>query len=183
MCRLKQTKTELRQEWKEVRRAIPERPEKNRRIRENFLTCSALKQAKSVFLYLSFGDEVETIPILEELFARGIRVLVPRCHRSAKRMDAVEITAFSQVNPGTYGILEPDPHLPAVSPAEIDVAVVPALAFDQDGFRLGYGGGYYDRFLAEFSGVSVGLAFSDCVTERLPREPFDKPVDTIITET
>lgn len=182
MCSLKETKTQLRRSWKEVRASVPDRDNKNRQIQEKFLTDSAMKQAKSVFLYLSFGSEVDTIPILEELLRRGVRVSVPRCHKETRTMDAVAITHLSQLKPGAYGILEPEPALPIISPKEIDLAVVPALAFDKEGYRLGYGGGYYDRFLAEFSGISVGLAFSDCITEHLPREEFDKPVDVVITE-
>ncbi len=182
MCSLKQTKTQLRREWKAVREEIPHRAEKNQRIQEKFLTHSAIKQAKSVFLYLSFGSEVDTIPLFEELLGRGIRVSVPRCHRSTKEMEAVEITDLSQVKPGSYDILEPDPDLTPLSPSEIDVVVVPALAFDKEGFRLGYGGGYYDRFLADFTGTTIGLAFSDCITERLPGEEFDRPVDVVLTE-
>lgn len=182
MCNLKESKRELRKEWKKLRAAVPDRTEKNRQIQNNFLTYSAVKQAKSVFLYLAFGSEVDTIPILEELLRRGVQVSVPRCHPSTREMDAVVIRHLSQVKAGAYGILEPDPTLPAVTPAEIDVAVVPALCFDKEGYRLGYGGGYYDRFLAAFSGVSIGLAFSDCITEQLPREEFDKAVDRVITE-
>lgn len=182
MCSLEKTKTELRREWSEIRGAIPHKGEKNRQIQENFLMHPALKQAKSVFLYLSFRSEVGTTLILETLLNRGVQVSVPRCHRSTGTMDAVLITDLSQVKPGTYGILEPEPGLSVLSPKEIDIAVVPALAFDKEGYRLGYGGGYYDRFLGDFPGITIGLAFSDCITDRLPRESFDRPVDMVLTE-
>lgn len=182
MCSLKESKTQLRRSWKEIRGSVPHREDKSRQIQEKFLTYSAAKQAKSVFLYLSVGSEVNTLPILEELLRRGVQVSVPRCHKETGTMDAVAVTDLSLLKPGAYGILEPDPALPTVSIKDIDLAVVPALAFDKEGYRLGYGGGYYDRFLAEFSGTSVGLAFSDCITEHLPREEFDQPVDIIIWE-
>ncbi len=182
MCSLSQKKAELRREWKAVRASVPDRAEKNRAIAEKVLTHSAVRLAKTAFLYLSFGSEVETLPILEELLRRGVRVAVPRCDLETKTMDAVEISHLSQVEKGAYGILEPVGDLPVLSPKEIDVALVPALAFDNEGFRLGYGGGYYDKFLNEMDGVTVGLAFSECLTHDLPREEFDMQVDWVITD-
>ena len=180
MCNLTD-KTALRRHFKELRAAIPDQSEKSRIIQEKVLTYSAIKQANSVFLYLSFGSEVETLFLAKELLAMGKRVAVPRCNPKTRTMVAVEIQDLAQLRTGAYGILEPDHHGTEIPKTELDVVLVPALAFDRDGFRLGYGGGYYDKFLADFSGKTIGLAFSDCVVDRLPRETFDLPVDTIIT--
>ncbi len=176
-------KKELRKEYREVREIIPSRFVRNIMLQQKVLNSSAVKEANTVFLYLSVRDEVETSLILEELLKKGVRVLVPRCRKEPGMMDAVEITDLSMVHRNSRGLFEPSPDLPAVPKEEIDVAIVPGLAFDWDRYRLGYGGGYYDRFLVDFQGWSIGLSYWECVTDRLPRDEFDQPVDEVITET
>ncbi len=146
------------------------------------MTYSAILEAKTVFLYLSFGSEVETLALTKKLLALGKEIAVPRCDPQTKTMTAVRLTDFQQLRPGSYGILEPAPDAPVISKEEIDLCLVPGLAFDQEGYRLGYGGGYYDKFLKDFSGKKLGLAFLECLTDRLPREEFDLPVDAVITD-
>ncbi len=177
-----QEKAALRRKWKEVRAEIPKRSEKSRRICEKVLEHPAVLGAKTVFLYLSFGTEVETLSLAAALIERGKRVAVPLCDTKTRRMQAVLLPAMTCLREGSYGILEPDVDAKAIPQEEIEVILVPALAFDKAGYRLGYGGGYYDKFLEGFSGRTIGLAFLDCVTDSLPREEFDKPVDEVITE-
>ncbi len=174
-------KTALRRHFKKIRESLSEKPEKSRRIQEKLLINPAILQANSVFLYLSIGSEVETLALMKELLSLGKRVAVPLCDKETKTMVAVEVAETRSLRPGTYGIWEPDPDSPVLPKEEIDVVLVPGLAFDKEGYRLGYGGGYYDKFLADFSGRTIGLAFSESVTDTLPREEFDLPVDEVIT--
>ena len=178
MCK---EKAALRREWKARRDAIAEREEKSRKIAENLLFLPVLQTAKTIFLYLSMGSEVETITLAKELLFMGKRIAVPVCDRKTHTMEAVEITDMKELQSGTYGILEPQ-NGKVLSKSEIDLILVPGLAFDEDGYRLGYGGGYYDRYLENFSGTSIGLCFDACMTDRLPCGEYDKKVDLVVTE-
>ncbi len=180
MC--KEEKRVLRRKWREIRNGVLCPAEKSRQICEKVCRHSAIAEAKTVFVYLSFGSEVETIELVKQLLAMGKRVGVPKCDTKHRTMVAAEITEITGLIPNSYGILEPTKDAPILSKGEIDVVLVPALAFDEEGFRLGYGGGYYDKYLADYSGVVLGLAFAACVTKRLPRGDFDRPVDAVVTE-
>ncbi len=150
-------------------------------IRNTLLSMSDYQNAKTVFVYVSYKSEVETNHIIDAMLKDGKRIAVPLCNVKTHTMQTVKLTDMSQLRCGAYGILEPDIKAGVVSPSEIDLAVVPAISFDRNGMRLGYGAGYYDRFLADFKGVSVGLCFSDCIVGSLPAYEFDKPVNKIIT--
>jgi 5-formyltetrahydrofolate cyclo-ligase len=79
-------------------------------------------------------------------------------------------------------MLEPAPHLPTVNPGTIDLALVPGLAFDRHGWRLGYGGGFFDRFLSQFSGVNLGITFDALLLDSLPHDTYDIPLNYVVTE-
>jgi 5-formyltetrahydrofolate cyclo-ligase len=98
-------------------------------------------------------------------------------------MEFLVIASESDLSPGTFGVAEPDPLRcgPRV-PTEKTFCVVPGLAFDPEGFRLGYGKGYYDRFLAGFPGVSAGICYAGCIRRKLPHGRYDRAVDFLVTE-
>ena len=133
---------------------------------------------ESVFCYISGKDECSTIPILCFCLKNGIPLAVPLCEEDGG-MTARPITSLSQLKPGRFGILEP------TSGSEIltspDAVIVPGLAFDREGYRLGRGGGYYDRWLAGRKCRTVGLCHTDRLFDRLPRDGWDVPVDTVQT--
>ena len=183
-------KAALRRHWQGIRDSIPAevRHRKSQRIADFILSYPALIDGGAVFAYLSFRSEPETHTLIRTLLARGIRTAVPLCEPAAGTMRAVALTRWEQLRPGHYGILEPDLRLvqngemaeiPKSGPG---LVLVPGLAFDCAGFRLGYGGGYYDRYLADYTGTSLGLAFAECLTQELPRESFDKPVSLVLTD-
>lgn len=183
-------KSALRRHWHAIRDSIPAktRHRKSRRIADLVLTHPALAGDGAVFAYLSFRSEPETHTLIRTLLARGVQTAVPLCDPSSGTMRAAALTRWDQLRPGHYGILEPDPQLvksgeiKELPKSRIGLVLVPGLAFDQDGFRLGYGGGYYDRYLADYAGISIGLAFAECLTPELPRESFDKPVSLVLTD-
>lgn len=142
-------------------------------------------QAKTVMLYLPFRNEVDTKPLIEKLWAAGKRVLVPVCQPVDISLIPCQINQLADLQPGTWGILEPKPEcLLPVPVDEIDLVLVPGVAFDPQGTRLGYGGGYYDRFLPRLKPGTpvVAVAFAMQMLPKLASDSFDQPMDMVVTE-
>ena len=164
------------------------RSAKSRRICRLLQELPAVAAAEHVFLYVHFRSEVETKPLLHELLAAGKTVSVPLTLRNEGRLLAVRITDPDiQLVPGCFGILEPTKEQAAqglVEPATIEVAIVPGSVFDQLGGRLGYGGGFYDRFLSQDApqALRIGLAYALQIAEQVPLEAHDQLMDMIVTE-
>jgi 5-formyltetrahydrofolate cyclo-ligase len=182
-CLLRRTMLAARDRITPVSRA-----EKSCRIRSLLLAHSACSAAEHIFLYIHFRSEVETMPLLEHFLAVGKTVSVPLTLRKESRLLAVRITdPASQLAPGCFGILEPtkeQAERAAVNPAEIDLAVVPGSVFDRLGGRLGYGGGFYDRFLSQAApqAVRLALAYEMQLADQLPLEAHDQLMDMLVTE-
>ncbi len=142
--------------------------------------------AATVALFASFDSEIDTHPLIGGLLARGCRVALPRVSPSSRGLELRAVGAFpGDCRAGPFGILEPDPLVcgEELSGREVDLAFVPGLLFDAEGWRLGYGGGYYDRLLS--SGrprLVIGLAYSTQLVDVLPHDSWDSPVDAILTE-
>ena len=183
-CSMSKDKSTIRPYLLKVRGDIPDqiRKEKSKRIMERILNLPEIKEARTIFTYVSFGSEVETRELIDSLIFLGKRVGVPLCNKENHTMRAVEIKGLDELKVKTYGILEPDGKATEFSKDQIDVIIVPGAGFDSEGYRIGYGGGYYDRFLEGFSGFSLGLAFKECMVESMPREDHDKRVDFVITD-
>ena len=164
------------------------RHEKSRAIHRLLLDHPAIQAAEHFFLYIHFRSEVETVPLLQQLLALGKRVAVPLTLQKERKLLAVQITDLtSQLEPGCFGILEPTQQQivqATINPAVIDIALVPGSVFDRQGGRLGYGGGFYDRFLSQDApqALRIGLAFSLQLTTRLSLEPHDQRMDLLVTE-
>lgn len=175
-----------RAELLRIRDSIPgeERRRQSGLIFERLKRLPEYKNAASVFLYISVGSEVETARIVDDCFACGRRVAVPLCNTAEHTMRAMEISDLSQLDGGAYGISEPRRDM--VQSGVIhelrmpELVIVPAIAFDLRRQRMGYGGGYYDRYLSEYVGFSVGLAYSECITKCLPTDKYDRCADAVI---
>lgn len=170
-----------------LRGALPEEERiiKSQKIRESSLGVMEFRQAQTVMLYLNFRDEVETTLLAEKILEMGKRLVLPRCAPRGILIPAQITNLQTDLESGTWGIREPKKeHLIEVDPVEIDLVFMPGAAFDMQGNRLGYGGGYYDRFLERLrkSTPKIALAFSCQVLPSIPVEPFDKKVDMLITE-
>ena len=166
------------------------REEKDRQLKENFFRLFDRQPAQDlrgpVYLYLDFGNEAGTREIFSELWKRGIRTAAPRVEETkpgVKEMVFYLVREWGQLSPGYMGILEPDLSagvLPADSPEAL--VAVPGVAFDRAGCRLGYGGGFYDRFFLKEPGhPKWGLAYGFQMAEKLPREPWDQKMDAVLT--
>ena len=165
------------------------------RLQRHLMASTAWLQASTVLLYYAVRGEVDTALLRAEAWASGRSVFLPRCRPQEKgRMDIVPCPGPEVLKPGSMGIPEPwgNPVPESLWPDLLrnTLIVVPALAFDREGYRLGYGGGYYDRLFAAARlsgpeagrGYRVGLAFAGHVFDRLPRDPWDIPVNALCTE-
>lgn len=179
-------KNELRKKLKKIRDDIPsdKRKIEEEIIAETLLNSEIYKNSKSIFIYNSFRSEVDTSYIIEEALDFGKIVALPITNPIDHSMEAYEINKDSVFIQDAYGIQSPDKKTSKIiNPKEIDLAIVPMLAYDSYGNRLGYGGGYYDRYLPRLreDAIVVGLAFSNQFVEEIPIEKYDKKLDYVIT--
>ena len=142
----------------------------------------AWQNAESVFCFVGALHEPDTMPILQGALSAGKQLLVPRI-AGPGQMQLVPLQSLEQLQPGAFGILEPGQALPAV-PADsgVQLAVLPCLAAARSGARLGHGGGYYDRFLANYSGRRLILCPEALLAQSLPTGPLDEPAQAVLTE-
>lgn len=137
--------------------------------------------AGTIFIYVGQEKEVHTSLIINDALAKGKKVVVPKTV-SLGHMEACEIDSMEDLFPGTHGILEPKDLAYRVEPSTIDVAFVPCVAFTKEGFRLGYGGGFYDRFLPRGDFKRILVAYEVMEEAQVPVDIFDEKVHGIITE-
>jgi len=182
-----ESKEELRRLFLERREAM--RPEEaavaSAAACRRVLALDAFLKAGTVMAYADVRREVQTGGLIRAALRRGQRVALPVPEPRTGCMAAVLAPAYPEgLVAGPYGIPVPSPGSAEVPPADLDCVLVPGVAFDADGFRLGYGGGYYDRFLAGLRGrvLVIGLAYGWQVVPRLVREPHDRPVDLVVTD-
>jgi len=154
-------------------------------VQAALLVSDAWGQAENVVLYASLPSEISTDLLLQAAWQGGKNVFLPRCRPQEKgMMDMLLCRSATDLEKSSMGIAEPlltrDSRF--LREGENALVVVPALAFDRQGFRLGYGGGYYDRFLAGKEYFSVGLSVRELVAEKLPRNDWDRPVSALCTE-
>lgn len=187
-----ETKTDsVDQEKKQVRAVIQkklsfltaaQRESASNDIFKCLVDLPGLQTAKTVYCFISIRQEPDTRPIIEYLLKSGKRVCVPKC-KSHGIMDARVITSFDDLKPmPPFGIPEPPDQSEIADPATIDFAIVPGLAFDRKGGRLGRGMGYYDRYLSGCAAYRCGVCFDALLFEQIPTGSMDVPMDTILTE-
>jgi 5-formyltetrahydrofolate cyclo-ligase len=169
------------------RDALPpvERLRRSSLITERLWQLPEFAGAGLLFIYVDFRSEVATLPLIRRCLAAGREVAVPLTRAAEQRLEAYRlIDPDHDLRLGYCGIPEPDPQrLERIAPAEIALVVLPGSVFDRQGGRLGYGGGYYDRFLAEVpSALRIGLAFEMQVLDRIPLQPHDQRLDFLVTE-
>lgn len=158
--------------------------EKSSLIAAKFLKLSQYSDAKTLLIYLPFRNEVDTAALIEKSRQHSKRILVPVCRPNHKLLLS-ELHSLTEVAPSSYGIPEPSSEfIREVSPETVDVAVLPGVAFDKTGYRLGYGGGYFDRFvhLLRPDCLKVALIYAFQLVETLPAEAHDLRADMLLTE-
>ena len=177
-------KNRLREYYRQCRRTLSpeEKLVSDAAITEQFLNSELYRRCSKLYLYISLPAEVDTWEILHAALHDGKIVAAPVCEEN-HRMTFYRIRREEDLISGSYGIREPDGSCCAVEhPDDQSLCVVPGFSFTPSGFRLGYGGGYYDRWLAVFPGVAVGLCRERWLAEDLPADLFDLPVQAVVTE-
>lgn len=177
------TKTNTRKLYKAVRNSLTtiEKSECDNRIFSHFVNSDISDRYDLYLVYVSVGSEADTLNIIDYLLNNNKKVAVPVCDDTD--MDFYEIKSLNELYIGKFGI----PTVDVSSSSKIinfenTLCLVPGVCFDNFGYRIGYGGGYYDRFLSENPVKSVGLCYERCICNLIPNESFDKPVDFILSE-
>jgi 5-formyltetrahydrofolate cyclo-ligase len=179
----KQQKIELRRRVLEETAALSDGyiAQSNAKLLPGVTSLEEFIAAKIIMLYCSVKREPETWHIVQAALSAGKTVAFPYCYRGGI-MEARSISHLSELRPAVLGIPAPPDDAPVIAPDELDLIVVPALTYDKAGYRLGYGGGYYDRYLHGIRAVTVGLVRERLIKENLPVEPHDIAVCHVVTE-
>lgn len=161
-------------------RTVPApQPAESQAVCAEILRLPAYAAARGVMAFYPMPDEVDVRPVLEDCLRQGKRLYLPQTD-GQMQIHPRRVSALSQLQQGKFGIWEPPETLPEET--AYDLILVPAMAYDRAGFRLGRGAGCYDRFLPGFAGVTVGVCLERFLLEQIPREPHDFRVQWICTE-
>lgn len=181
---LKQVKSELRKELKKKRAEIAKdgyRSVAGKNTVDRITALDEFIKADTVLTFYPVGNEIDVIPIFKIANDLGKKVAFP-CSLAGGKLVFRVVADLSELGATVHNIPEPTIASPEVIDFENSVCIVPALAFDSDGYRIGYGGGYYDRFLSSYMGTAIGVSYDGMIVDALPRDEFDLPVSIIITE-
>ncbi len=181
---IKEEKKALRAVYKEKRKLISkeERSELDKKLCKAITELECFRNADILLSFCPSFLEPDISPVTKEALRQNKKVAFPLCDVESHTMRFIFVSSLDELREGSYSIPEPPKDNGEYLGEPNSVCLVPALAFDSDGYRLGYGGGYYDRFLCGYSGISVGAVYSDFVCEALPRGSFDVKTDIIICE-
>ena len=180
---IRKYKLELREQCKKRRREMPaeEKLAKDLAIAEKVTKLYQYRSAKLIMIYVSTAIEVDTYNIIKRAWQDGKKVAVPRCIPYTRQMEFHYITSFDDLSPGTFSVLEPDESLPIVTDFSESLMLVPAFIFSANGYRLGYGKGYYDRYMSRYDGSAVGICYVEDFKLKMFHGMYDRPVETVVT--
>jgi len=160
-----------------------EREEIERSFQERLFDTKLWKESSSIGVTIGQGAEWNTKPIIEQAWKENKKVSVPKSIHESKKLHFYAIDSFDQVEKGYYDLQEPVPEKTSFTePRDIELLLVPGLAFNEKGYRVGFGGGYYDRFTEQFPNKKISLIHTNQLVDNMPVEEHDIPVDYIITE-
>lgn len=177
-------KQKLREKHLEKRKKIPAKVlgQKSKKIAELLFSTKEFQNAKTIMAFIPVLNEPETKGIIEEAWKQGKTVCVPATDFAEKKITPIQITCFSELEEKKFGLLEPKNLEKKVPESNIDLVIVPGVAFDASGNRLGYGGGFFDIFLKKNNCNSIGICLEQHIEEKLPAEAHDRKVKKIVTE-
>lgn len=178
------TKQELRAYFRQKRQELDpaQKAEMDTAIVDRIAASPWFRRAKAILLYAPVKGEIDLVPLLRAARRAGKQVGFPRCDAETNTMQFFALLPGQKLLPGAYGIPEPPADAPLIEADRHTLCLVPAITFSADGHRLGYGKGYYDRFLETFPGVTVGALYSAFAVRTLPAEEHDRPVQYLVTE-
>lgn len=153
----------------------------SQKITDAVLCLESVKNAKCIMLYLSSFKEPDTFPLLGILLEKGINICVPVSNTDTFTITPSRVFSFDSLKKGAYGIYEPK-EIISVPENKIDVALIPGIVFSRNGDRLGFGKGYYDRFLSKFQGAKLGICYDFQIMDEIPVSEHDIKMDLIVSE-
>ncbi len=180
-------KKALRQDYIQKRKAIPaeKKAAAEKKMIALFRSLISYRYSDVLMLYYPLNSEIDPLPLAEAALKEGKTVAFPRCGED-HRMDFRIVTSLCEdFESGMYGLHEPKETCPILDPEKdgrSKICVIPAVVYDREGYRLGYGKGYYDRYLSGFAGMKVGFAYEELILDRIPRGRYDLAVDLLISE-
>lgn len=185
LVNVKEEKRKLRAKYKKLRAQCP--PDVKRRLDEgltkNILSMDEYIACDRLFVFVSSAIECDTSAVIQDAFAKGKQVAVPRCADKSGKMDFYIIHSADDLEEGMFSLREPNPETcEKTEDFSRGLCIVPGLCFDLEGYRVGFGKGYYDRFLDNFGGTTAGICYSKYTLKQLPRGTHDRHTDILVTE-
>ncbi len=177
-------KKDLRKTLKEKRKSILKEKKViyDKEISQKIIRSKYFEEAQQVLVFSSSDDEFDTRYIIEGCHIENKRVFYPVCIDNNGIMKFFKADSDDDLQIGMYGIFEPKPYCEEYKPEKNDIVIVPCLSVDENGYRIGYGKGYYDRFLKDFNGVSICPCYEELLTDTLPTDEYDIKVNIIVTQ-
>lgn len=176
-------KSELRKALIKKRKTVSGRGEKDKKILSFLTSLDDYNSADTLLVYVPLEGEINTEPLIENAIKNGKTVAVPYCENRCGKMSFYVIGSLDELSVGTFGVREPDRNFnKRLEDFENSIIIVPGVSFSRSGHRLGYGGGYYDRFLQNYRGKSVGLCYEDMICDSIPVQEHDIAVNILITD-
>lgn len=181
---VKDVKRKLRNQYKQYRLALSAdvKADYDKKICEALIQLVSFKYSDTILMYAPLEGEIDVMPIAERALELGKRVAFPRCVEEPRNLDFKYVSSLDELKSGSYSIAEPTEDMESVTDLSRSICIIPGIVFDKEGYRVGYGKGYYDRFLAVYDGTKFGLAYSECILDSVPRGRFDRHVDILISE-
>ncbi len=178
-------KKQLRSKYRQLRTSMTpqEKRQKDDRIFQQIISSRYFQQAQTIFCFVSTKIEIDTHRLIVYALRHGKQVAVPKCLNDKGIMQFFYICSMQDLEIGKFSLLEPNPSIcKKVSDYQNSICIVPGFSFDPHGFRLGYGKGYYDRFLSKYPFTKIGICYNNCVAPKLPHGRYDVPVNYLFTE-
>ena len=180
-------KNALREKYRAERAAMDaaQRAIRDEAIANAAANMASFRLAEYVLMYAPTGEEIDVTAIARRALELGKRVMYPVCSKTEHTMVYHEIRSLDELTPGAFDLLEPSPDAPDYDPERdtgAAICFVPGLVYDKAGYRVGYGKGFYDRYLSAFAGCKIGVVYSDYILRQVPRGRFDVKVDILLCE-
>ena len=187
MTTVKKIKDETRKIYLEKRASMdPElKRKRDKKICEVATALASYRYADYVLLYAPLDDEIDVMPVALDALAKGKKVAFPRCNKEDHTMDFHIVSSLDELRVDSYGIREPAADSPVFDLKNCSssmICFVPGLIYDKKGYRLGYGKGFYDRYLSSVKGNIIGVVYSDFIVPKVPRGKFDVSLSILLTE-
>lgn len=181
---IRAVKRELRARYRAIREGFSptQKQSYDEAITEQIKALPLYRQAGTLLCFVPTPIEVDTTMLIRHALEQGKQVAVPKCLDDQGNMDFFLISSLEELTPQRFGLLEPDPEKhQKLTDFRRSVCILPGFAFDTEGYRIGFGKGYYDRFLRRYRGTRLAVCYNECITDHLPRGRFDLPADYIVT--